>query len=90
MQVITINNEKWSSIDQCFLLASVEALNSTAGLGLAAAQVPRAEHPSLAQLHTEHSVCPLAAQQTLPPKSCNLTTTVTDKYKVTYPILLFS
>lgn len=53
MQVTTTNNEKPSSIDQCFLLSSLEKFNSIADLGLAPTQVPRAEHPAFAQLQTE-------------------------------------
>lgn len=56
LNITSTNNEKLSSVDQCFLLASVGKLNSTADLGLALTQVPRAEHQSLALLQTEHLV----------------------------------
>jgi len=79
MEVTTTNKEKLSSFAQCFLLASVEKFNSIADLGLAPPQVPRAEHPTPAQLQPECLITSFLyglLQQMLPHKSFKFRTTV--------------
>lgn len=86
--ISSTNNEKLSSVDQCFLLASVEKFNSTADLGLDLTQVPRAEHQSgSAADRTPCLACPLQTlQQMLPHKYFDLTAIIMDKQEATYPI----
>lgn len=92
LNITRTNNEKLSSVDQCFLLAFVEKFNSSADLGLAhTGPQGRASVSGSAADNICYRVHEGQAKQgVLSHKSFNLTTIVTDKQKATYPILFFS